>query len=92
MSTTRERVVDGTDQGGVTTEVRDRVMLIGIDRPRKRNALTPNIMSGLSEAYARFDKDDDLRDVPPENWPSQVVRSLMERRTECHKDSDSHSS
>jgi enoyl-CoA hydratase/carnithine racemase len=61
MGTTEAKVVDATDQGGVTTEVRDRVMLIGIDRPRKRNALTPKIISGLSEAYARFDKDDDLR-------------------------------
>ena len=61
MSTTEAKVVDATDQGGVTTEVRDRVMLIGIDRPRKRNALTPKIISALSDAYARFDKDDDLR-------------------------------
>jgi hypothetical protein len=36
VSTTQEKVIDATDQGGVTIEVRDRVMLMdSIDR---RNA------------------------------------------------------
>ena len=61
MSTTQRKVVDTTDQGGVTLEVRDRVMLIGIDRSSKRNALTPKIMRELSTAYAAFDQDDELR-------------------------------
>src|SRR5947199_7781672 len=50
-----------TDTGTVTTEVRDRVLLIGLNRPDKRNALTPEMMIQLSEAYARFDADQNLR-------------------------------
>jgi enoyl-CoA hydratase/carnithine racemase len=61
VSTTQEKVIDATDQGGVTIEVRDRVMLIGLDRSSKRNALTPQIMRELSRAYAAFDHDDELR-------------------------------
>jgi enoyl-CoA hydratase len=61
MSTAQRKVVDTTDQGGVTLEVRDRVMLIGIDRSSKRNALTPKIMRELSAAYAAFDQDGELR-------------------------------
>ena len=61
MSATQEKVIDATDQGGVTIEFRDRVMLIGLDRASKRNALTPKIMRELSEAYAAFDQDDELR-------------------------------
>ncbi len=61
MSTAQRKVVDTTDQGGVTLEVRDRVMLIGIDRSSKRNALTPKIMRELSAAYAAFDQNDELR-------------------------------
>jgi enoyl-CoA hydratase len=61
VSTTQEKVIAATDQGGVTIEVRDRVMLIGLDRSSKRNALTPKIMRELSGAYAAFDQDDELR-------------------------------
>jgi enoyl-CoA hydratase/carnithine racemase len=61
MSTTEEKGIDATDQGGVSIEVRDRVLLIGLDRPSKRNALTPKIMQELSEAYATFDQNDELR-------------------------------
>ena len=50
-----------TDHGRVTTEVAGRVILIGIDRPSRRNALTPTILRELSTAYARFDHDDALR-------------------------------
>ncbi len=61
MNPTQEKVIDATDQGGVTIEVRDRVMLIGLDRSSKRNALTPKMMRELSAAYAAFDQDDELR-------------------------------
>jgi enoyl-CoA hydratase/carnithine racemase len=57
----QEKVIDAADQGGVTVEVRDRVMLIGLDRSSKRNALTPKIMRELSAAYAAFDQDGELR-------------------------------
>ena len=60
MATT-ERVDDKAGQGSVTTEARDHVFLVGIDRPWKRNALTPKILKELAAAYARFDHDEDLR-------------------------------
>src|SRR6266511_959584 len=41
--------------GRVTTETRDRVLMVGIDRAEKRNALTSDILSGLAAAYAGFD-------------------------------------
>src|SRR6266540_1101757 len=47
--------------GRVTTETRDRVLMVGIDRAEKRNALTSDILSGLAAAYAEYDADDDLR-------------------------------
>ncbi len=58
---TPERVDDKAGQGSVTTEARDHVLLVGIDRPWKRNALTPKILKELAAAYARFDHDEDLR-------------------------------
>jgi enoyl-CoA hydratase/carnithine racemase len=47
--------------GRVTTETQDRVLMVGIDRAEKRNALTSDILSGLAAAYAEYDADDDLR-------------------------------
>ena len=53
--------LEAIDHGRVTTDVDGRVLLIGIDRPSRRNALTPTILRELSAAYARFDHDDSLR-------------------------------
>lgn len=63
MSTTtsQNEAAEGQDLGGVTTEVRDRVLLIGLDRASKRNALTPKMFDDLSAAYARYESDDALR-------------------------------
>jgi hypothetical protein len=36
MSTAQQKVIDATDQGGVTIEVRDRVMLIGLGKDARR--------------------------------------------------------
>lgn len=47
--------------GGVVTEVQGQVLLIGLNRTGKRNALTPEMFAELSAIYARYDKDDDLR-------------------------------
>jgi enoyl-CoA hydratase len=47
--------------GRVVTEVQGHVLLIGLDRPDKRNALTPEMFAEISEIYARYDKDDNLR-------------------------------
>ena len=47
--------------GGVVTEVQGHVLLIGLNRPEKRNALTPEMFAELSAIYSRYDKDDNLR-------------------------------
>ena len=48
--------------GAVTVEKNDdNVLLIGIDRPAKRNALTPELMTRLGEVYESYESDDALR-------------------------------
>jgi enoyl-CoA hydratase/carnithine racemase len=64
MSTAEERAAAETtteDLGGVTLEVRGAVLLIGLDRPAKRNALSPQMLDELAVAYARYEADDALR-------------------------------
>ena len=46
-------------EGGVTTEVRDRILLIGLDRPAKMNGYTPQMARQLVDAFERLDEDDD---------------------------------
>jgi enoyl-CoA hydratase len=48
-------------EGCIDTEVTDRVLLIGVNRPAKRNAITPAMLRQLAEAYTRLDDDSDLR-------------------------------
>lgn len=47
--------------GTVTIETVENVLLIGINRPAKRNGLTPEMLAALTEAYQRLDEDADLR-------------------------------
>jgi enoyl-CoA hydratase/carnithine racemase len=47
--------------GRITTEQRGHVLLIGIDRPPKRNGFTPAMLRALAEAYTRLDDDPALR-------------------------------
>lgn len=47
--------------GRITTEPRGHVLLIGIDRPAKRNGFTPAMLRALAEAYTRLDDDPALR-------------------------------
>ncbi|MGQ0846824.1 MAG: crotonase/enoyl-CoA hydratase family protein [Sporichthyaceae bacterium] len=49
------------DLGGVTIEARGGVCLIGLDRPSKRNALNPEVMRELTEAYEHFEANPELR-------------------------------
>jgi enoyl-CoA hydratase/carnithine racemase len=51
----------GVKSSTVTTEVRGNVLLIGLNRPDKKNALTGEMFSALADAYKRYDSDDDLR-------------------------------
>jgi enoyl-CoA hydratase/carnithine racemase len=54
-----ERATDAL--GGVTIERSGPVLLIGLDRPAKRNALSPKILADLAAAYALYEADDELR-------------------------------
>jgi enoyl-CoA hydratase/carnithine racemase len=41
-------------EGRITTEVRDHILLIGIDRPEKYNGFTPKMFAELGLAYQRL--------------------------------------
>jgi enoyl-CoA hydratase len=45
----------------VTVERHGHVLLMGLNRPHKRNAVTMTMLAELSQAYARLENDDDLR-------------------------------
>jgi enoyl-CoA hydratase len=47
--------------GQVKTEQRGHVLLIGIDRPEKRNGFTPRVFSQLAAAYSQLERTPDLR-------------------------------
>lgn len=48
-------------EGRITTEVRQHVLLIGVDRVPKLNAFGPELLTGLSAAYGRLESDPELR-------------------------------
>ena len=48
-------------EGCIDTQVIDHVLLIGINRPAKRNGWTPPMFQQLAEAYTRLDDDPALR-------------------------------
>lgn len=45
----------------VTVEARGHVLLIGVNRPDKRNAWNREVIAGVTGAYARLRDDDSLR-------------------------------
>jgi len=47
--------------GSVSLERRGHVLLIGLDRPAKRNAFDLPLWDALCRAYAQLDRDDELR-------------------------------
>ena len=47
--------------GGIVCEVRGAVLLIGINRPAKRNGFTPKMMDELARAYTQLDDEPALR-------------------------------
>ena len=47
--------------GQVNVEQREHLLLIGIDRPEKRNGFTPKIFAELAAAYTRLEKDPGMR-------------------------------
>ena len=48
-------------EGSIDTEVRGSVLLIGINRPNKRNGFTPKMYREIGQAYTRLDDDPGLR-------------------------------
>jgi enoyl-CoA hydratase len=61
MTTEQQARSPETADGAVTVEKNDNVLLIGIDRPAKRNALTPALLTRLGEVYEAYESDDALR-------------------------------
>lgn len=49
------------EEGTISTECRGPLLLIGINRPAKRNGFTPRMFRELAEAYTRLDDDPSLR-------------------------------
>src|SRR6478735_230892 len=47
--------------GKILTERRGHVLLIGLNRPQKRNAADFELLSDLAEAYGELERDPDLR-------------------------------
>jgi enoyl-CoA hydratase/carnithine racemase len=48
-------------EGSIDTEVLGHVLLIGINRPQKRNGFTPKMFEELGAAYTRLDDESELR-------------------------------
>lgn len=48
---------DAPEEGRIVTEKRDRVFLIGIDRPQKYNGFTPTMFAQLGAAYQAYEDD-----------------------------------
>jgi enoyl-CoA hydratase len=46
--------------GDITVEEQEAILLIGLNRPEKLNALTSTMMRRLSEVYARYDREETL--------------------------------
>ena len=52
---------DAPAEGTISTERRGALLLIGINRPAKRNGFTPRMFRELGEAYTLLDDDPQLR-------------------------------
>ncbi|HIA48405.1 MAG TPA: enoyl-CoA hydratase, partial [Candidatus Hydrogenedentes bacterium] len=48
-------------EGTITTEIRGHTFLMGLDRPKKYNGITPKMFQELTEAYLELKNNDDLR-------------------------------
>jgi enoyl-CoA hydratase/carnithine racemase len=65
MNTVNEGTESMTDvnasEGRITTELRDNVFLIGIDRPAKLNGFTPHMMRAMAQAFTTYEREDAAR-------------------------------
>jgi enoyl-CoA hydratase len=48
------------DEGSITVEARNHILLMGFDRPKKYNGYTPTMARQLVDAYTRLDDDPEL--------------------------------
>lgn len=48
---------DPPEEGRIIAERRGRLFLIGLDRPKKLNGLTPEMLKALAEAFTAFEHD-----------------------------------
>jgi len=48
------------NEGSISVEVRDHILLMGFDRPTKYNGYTPTMAAQLMDAYTRLDEDPEL--------------------------------
>lgn len=51
---------DPATEGRITTEVREHLFVVTIDRPRKYNGFTPEMLVALAEAYTAYEADPEL--------------------------------
>ncbi|MGR3321727.1 MAG: crotonase/enoyl-CoA hydratase family protein [Pseudooceanicola sp.] len=58
---TETTATDRHPDGQITVERRGDILVMGIDRPEKRNGLTPRMFGQLQDAYELLDEDDSLR-------------------------------
>jgi enoyl-CoA hydratase/carnithine racemase len=49
---------DAPSDGRITVDLLDRVLAIGIDRPKKLNGFSPRMLTELAEAYTALERDD----------------------------------
>lgn len=49
------------ESGVLTLERRAHVLLMGLDRPQKRNAFNIELLMELARAYEQLERDDELR-------------------------------
>ena len=54
------RMPETTTEPTVTTERRGHLLLIGLNRPAKRNAVNSEMWDALAQAYGELERDDDL--------------------------------
>src|SRR3990167_5018306 len=57
----RTSAMTQSTSGRVSREKRDRIMLIGLDRPAKRNAVDLDMLNDLCMAYGEFERDGEAR-------------------------------
>ena len=48
------------NEGSITTEVKDHIFLIGLNRPEKLNGYTPTMATQLVDAMTELDTNDEL--------------------------------